>query len=52
LGDITLCDQTYAVKMMVEIMKTAGFQEVTVYPAWDSVSLYDDEEWMVYIARV
>ena len=52
LDEILLCDQTYAVETMVAMMKTAGFQEVVVYPAWDTVSLHDEEEWMVYIARV
>jgi SAM-dependent methyltransferase len=52
LDEITLCDQTYAVETMGEMMKTAGFQTVDVYPAWDNVPLYDRDEWIVYVARV
>jgi ubiquinone/menaquinone biosynthesis C-methylase UbiE len=52
LDEISLSDQSYAVETMVKMMKTAGLQDVHVYPAWDTVSLHDEEEWMVYIARV
>jgi ubiquinone/menaquinone biosynthesis C-methylase UbiE len=51
LDTITLCDQTYSVETMVEMMKTAGFQSVNVYPAWDNVPLYDRDEWIVYVAQ-
>jgi hypothetical protein len=36
---------------MVEMLKRAGFSQVDVYPAWDSVDLYDKDEWIVYIAQ-
>lgn len=51
LDEIVLCDQSYAVETMVGMMKTAGFSQVDVYPAWDDVPLYDKNEWVVYIAR-
>lgn len=51
LDEITLCDQTYAVETMCDMMKTAGFETIDVYPAWDNVPLYDQEEWVVYIAQ-
>ncbi len=51
LNRITLCDQSYSVDSMVEVMKEAGFDKVDVYPAWDGIPLYDAEEWIVYIGR-
>jgi SAM-dependent methyltransferase len=51
LDEIVLCDQSYAVEVMVGMMKSAGFSQVDVYPAWDDVPLYDKDEWVVYIAR-
>lgn len=51
LDEITLCDQTYAVETMCGMMKTAGFQTVNAYPAWDNVRLYDRDEWIVYVAQ-
>lgn len=49
--NITLCDQTYSVDSMVEMMKKAGFVDVDVYPAWDGTPLYDAGEWIVYVGR-
>jgi SAM-dependent methyltransferase len=49
LTQVTLCDQTYAIDTMVEMMKQAGFDPIEVYPAWDGLSLYDAEEWVVYV---
>ncbi len=51
LTEILLCDQTYAVETMTEMLKQAGFQSVEVYPAWDGLPLYDAEEWVVYVAQ-
>ena len=48
---ITLCDQSYSVESMVEMLKEAGFTEVGIYPAWDGIPLYDASEWIVYIAQ-
>lgn len=49
--EVTLCDQSYAVETMAAMLNTAGFSQVDVYPAWDNVSLYDKDEWMVYVAQ-
>ncbi|MCP4425812.1 MAG: hypothetical protein GY803_15070, partial [Chloroflexi bacterium] len=50
MDEIHLCDQTYSVDEMAEMMKGAGFTSVDVYPAWDGLALYDAEEWVVYVA--
>lgn len=50
MDEVQLCDQTYAVDEMVEMMRAAGFTAVNVYPAWDGMALYDLDEWIVYIA--
>lgn len=51
LDEILLCDQTYAVAEMEKMMRTAGFGNVEVYPAWAGLDLYDAREWNVYIAQ-
>ncbi|GAB4151446.1 MAG: hypothetical protein Fur0021_15370 [Candidatus Promineifilaceae bacterium] len=51
LDEIILCDQTYAVTEMEQMMQQAGFATVNVYPAWDGLLLYDAEEWNVYVAQ-
>ncbi len=51
LDEIILCDQTYSVEEMVQIMKGAGFSNVDTYPAWDGLALYDAGEWTVYLAQ-
>lgn len=50
LDEITLCDQVYRPAEMVDMMQAAGFTAVDVVPAWDGLSLYDADEWIVYIA--
>lgn len=50
LSEIVLCDQSYEVDEMTALMRAAGFEAVTVYPAWDGVGLYDADEWVVYVA--
>lgn len=50
MDEIQLCDQSYAITEMTQIMRQAGFTAVSVYPAWEGVALYDLEEWVVYIA--
>lgn len=50
LQEIILCDQTYSADEMQRLMRDAGFSAVNVYPAWDSVGLYDADEWVVYVA--
>jgi SAM-dependent methyltransferase len=50
MDEVLLCDQSYAVETMRGMMKKAGFAAVKVYPKWDNLSLYDAEEWIVYVA--
>lgn len=50
LTEVHLCDQTYAVKTMVALMKAAGFETVEVHMDWAGLPLYDAEEWVVYVA--
>ncbi len=52
LESITLSDQTYSVETMCQMLKTAGFSHIDVYPAWDNVPLYDKEEWIIYVAHM
>ncbi|MCA9937592.1 MAG: class I SAM-dependent methyltransferase [Anaerolineales bacterium] len=49
--EITLCDQVYTSEEMTGMMRQAGFADVTVFPAWDGLPLYDAAEWLVYVAR-
>jgi SAM-dependent methyltransferase len=49
--EVHLCDQTYAVATMREMMHAAGFRHVDVYPRWDGLPLYDADEWIVYVAQ-
>jgi SAM-dependent methyltransferase len=51
LDEIHLCDQAYAVSTMSAMMQQAGFNAVNVYSAWDGLSLYDADEWVVYVAN-
>jgi SAM-dependent methyltransferase len=51
LGEVILCDQTYAIETMTALMQQAGFAAVAAYPAWDGAPLYDAGEWVVYVAQ-
>lgn len=51
LDEITLCDQTYSVDQMSQMMGAAGFTAVQLYPAWDNLPLYDALEWHVYLSQ-
>ncbi|MDX1687145.1 MAG: class I SAM-dependent methyltransferase [Candidatus Promineifilaceae bacterium] len=51
LEEIVLCDQTYAVAEMAEMLRRAGFGVVEVYPSWDDLDVSDAEEWVTYVAR-
>jgi len=51
MDEITLCDQAYTTGQMEQMIKKAGFNTVAIYPAWDQLSLYDAEEWIVYLAK-
>ena len=47
---VELCDQTYQPEEMTAMLQAAGFTAVTVHPTWDQLSLYDSDEWLVYVA--
>jgi len=51
LDEIILCDQSYSVEEMSQIMKQAGFGVVDAYAAWDRLLLNDATEWVVYLAQ-
>jgi SAM-dependent methyltransferase len=46
-----LSDQAYTVAQMTDMLHDAGFDQVTVYPAWDGLAMKDAGEWVVYVAR-
>jgi SAM-dependent methyltransferase len=48
---VNLCDQTYAIPEMVNMLGQAGFSHVDTYPDWGDVDLYDRGEWVVYVAQ-
>lgn len=50
-NEVHLCDQTYAISTMQTMLHEAGFQQVDVHPRWDGLPLYDNDEWIVYVAR-
>jgi len=49
--EINLSDQTYAASEMVEMLLQADFQAVDVYENWSDLPLYDESEWIVYVAK-
>jgi SAM-dependent methyltransferase len=49
--EVHLCDQSYAISTMQALMQAAGFAQVDVYPRWDGLPLYDNDEWVVYVAH-
>ncbi|MEM7113001.1 MAG: class I SAM-dependent methyltransferase [Chloroflexota bacterium] len=49
--DIQLCDRMYTPQEIEEMLKTAVFQHVTPYPAWDGLDFYDADEWIAYVAQ-
>lgn len=51
LTEISLCDQTYAIETMTQMLKQAGFGSVEVYLAWAGLPLSDAGEWVVYVAE-
>lgn len=51
LDEILLCDQTYAIPTFCAMLNQAQFDPVATYPAWDGLSFYDAQEWVVYIAQ-
>jgi SAM-dependent methyltransferase len=51
LDEVLLCDQTYSVATMKEMLHKAGFATVEHYVNWDGVPIYDAAEWVVYVAQ-
>jgi SAM-dependent methyltransferase len=51
LEEIILCDQTYSVSEMMEMLKMAGFSHVDHFPAWAGLPLYDASEWSIFVAQ-
>ena len=49
--EINLSDQTYAVAEVEQKLLDAGFGSVEVYPNWSDLPLYDESEWIVYVAK-
>lgn len=47
---IHLSDQTYTPNEMTSLLQDVGFSQVTLYPHWDRLDLYDAQEWNIYIA--
>lgn len=52
LDEIQLCDQVYSAQEMQTLLLENGFSQVEIFPAWDGLSLYDANEWLVYVATV
>lgn len=50
LDEVLLCDQTYSINEIVEMLKRAGFANVAVFPQWDGEAIYDAQEWIVFVA--
>ena len=50
LTETLLCDQTYAVEIMTQMMREAGFSQIETYSDWAGLPLYDAAEWIVYVA--
>ncbi len=51
MDEILLCDQTYAIAEMTNLLRQAGFSNVAAFLDWDGLPLYDAEEWVVYVAE-
>jgi len=49
--EVHLCDQTYAMATMQQMMHKAGFRHIDIYPRWDGLPLYDVDEWVLYVAQ-
>ena len=45
-----LSDQAYTAAQVTAMLQEAGFDEVSVHPAWDGLALKDAPEWVVYVA--
>ena len=51
MSGVGLCEESYEMAEMTALLRTAGFGEVAVYPAWDGLAVYDAKEWLVYVAE-
>jgi ubiquinone/menaquinone biosynthesis C-methylase UbiE len=49
--EVSLCDQTYRVQEVVELLERAGFSQVEICAEWGGLDLYDAGEWVVYVAE-
>lgn len=49
--EIELCEQMYQPAEVIQLLRTAGFTHIDHYPAWDTLPLYDKEQWHLYIAQ-
>jgi len=52
VDELYICNQTYSIETMTALMQSAGFKQVEVYQAWGDLSLYDAEEWIVYVGTI
>jgi SAM-dependent methyltransferase len=46
-----LSDQAYTAEQVTAMLQEAGFNQVSVHPAWDGLALKDAPEWVVYVAE-
>ncbi|MDQ3247684.1 MAG: methyltransferase domain-containing protein [Chloroflexota bacterium] len=51
LTEIHLCDQSYSIATMTDLLQEAGFATVVTYPRWGDLPLYDADEWVAYVAE-
>lgn len=49
--EIQLCDRVYTPQEITVMLKTADFQTVYAYPAWEGLAFYDADEWIAYVAQ-
>ncbi len=50
IDEILLGDRVYSAETLTTMLHNTGFSTVKTYPSWDGLSLYDANEWIVYIA--
>ncbi|MEI2692434.1 MAG: methyltransferase domain-containing protein [Anaerolineae bacterium] len=51
LQEIGLSDNGYETEEMLALLAANGFGQAWAYPAWDSLDLYDAEEWVAYVGQ-
>jgi len=47
---IHLSDQMYSTDEIIVLLKEVGFSKIDLYAQWDTLALYDAEEWNVFVA--